>query len=145
MIMQAKHYCDEEKVKKIFMVGIRKIDEWNLDNFVVEELLISLNSLIPGDKFLLAEDLTSIFKTLSSVMDAETIYHVLGILDRLPYYFASDDKINWVNRAISNLGKRIVMNNDEIKDFLRRFKSTYGLIVIPNGRILRRIQMTIVP
>jgi len=145
MTMQAKHYCDEEKVKKIFMVTIRKIDERNLDNFLAEELLMSLNSLIQGDKFLFAQDLTSMFNTLSSVMDTKTIYYVLGIPDRLPYYFAHDDKINWVYRAISNLGKRILMNNEEIKDFLRRLKSTYGLIVIPNGRIWRRIQMTIIP
>jgi hypothetical protein len=145
MTMEAKHYCDEEKVKKIFMVTIRKIDERNLDNFLAEELLMSLNSLIPGDKFLFAQDLTSMFNTLSRVMDTKTIYYVLGIPDRLPYYFAHDDKINWVYRATSNLGKRILMNNDEIKDFLRRLKSTYGLIVIPNGRIWRRIQMTIIP
>jgi hypothetical protein len=145
MTMQAKHYCDEEKVKKIFKVPIRKIDECNLDNSLVNELLISLNSLIPGDKFLFAHDLTNMFSSLSNVIDAKTIYHVLGIPHRLPYSFIKDDKINWVYRAISNLGKRILMNNDEIKDFLRRLKSTYGLIVIPNGRIFRRIQMTIIP
>jgi hypothetical protein len=145
MTMEAKHYCDEEKVKKIFMVTIRKIDEWNLDNYLVEELLMSLNSLIPGDKFLFAQDLTYMFSSLSSVMHTKSIYYVLGIPHRLPYYFVQDGKINWVYRALSNLGKRILMNNEEIRDFLRRLKSTYGMIEIPNGRILRRIQMTIVP
>jgi hypothetical protein len=145
MTTQAKHYCDEEKVKKIFMVTIRKIDEWNLDNLIAEKLLTLLNSLVQGDKFLFSQDLTNMFNSLSNVMDAKTIYQVVGIPHRLPYYFVQDEKINWVYRVLSNLGNKILMNSEDIMDFLRRFKSTYGMIEIANGPILRRIQMTIIP
>jgi hypothetical protein len=46
---------------------------------------------------------------------------------------------------LNHLGQKILMNDDEILDFLRRVKSTYGVIEIQSGQVLRRILMTIVP
>jgi hypothetical protein len=146
MTAMAKHYCDEEKVRTIFMVTIRKIDEWNNDNWIAGKLLGYLNSLFPVNKFLYTQELSSRFDLLSRNMDSKTVYEVLGLPHRYPFYFLQEDhQIEWVTRTLNHLGQKILMNDDEILDFLRRVKSTYGVIEIQSGQVLRRILMTIVP
>jgi hypothetical protein len=39
-------------------------------------------------------------------------------------------KINWIQRALANLGNRILMEDHEILDFFTRVKSTYAIFEI---------------
>jgi hypothetical protein len=59
------------------------------------------------------------------------------------YSVKSDQKIQWLERAIANLGKRTIVEDSEIRDFLRRVMSTYAIFEISCGEILRRILIKI--
>ena len=56
---------------------------------------------------------------------------LLGIPDRYYMYSVkSDEKIQWLERAIANLGMRTIVEESEIRDFLR-VMSTYAIFEIP--------------
>jgi hypothetical protein len=142
---QAKHRCDENKVRTLIMVACREIDHWNEDNSVARELLKSINSLFKGNKFLVATDISAWFETFKTIKDQKAVYDFLGIQERYPIHFLrKDQRLDWVTRAIKNLDTKLIVTDDEIMDFLRRLKSTYGVIETYNGPNLTRILMRIV-
>jgi hypothetical protein len=61
MTMQARHTCDEEKVKSIKMVSIRPSDVWHLNDTTAGIILEQLNYLMPSQKYLLATDTSKSF------------------------------------------------------------------------------------
>ena len=143
---QAKHKCDENKVRQLFMVACREIDHWNNDNFVAGELLKYIHFLFKGNRFLLASDISGWFETLKNIRDLKTVYEFLGIPERYPFcVLPKDHNVGWLHRAINNLNTKIILTDDELMDFLRRLKSTYGVIETYDGPILTRILVRIVP
>jgi hypothetical protein len=146
MTMRARHRCNEEKVRSIKMVSIRPSDVWNLYNFAASIMLEALNSIMPGKKYLLAEDKSSLFNFLESRLSPDVVKILLGIPDRFYYYsLHKNQKIDWLNRAVANLGTETSVEDFEIKDFLRRVESTYAIFEIPDGQTLRRILIKITP
>lgn len=144
MTMQARHMCDEEKVKSIKMVSIRPSEVWHLYDTAAGIILERLNYLMPGQKYLLASDVSKSFDSLERMLNPSLAKFLLGIPDRYYLYSVkSDEKIEWLKRAIANLGLRTIVEDFEIRDFLRRVKSTYAIFEIPCGEILRRILIKI--
>jgi hypothetical protein len=144
MTMQARHTCDEEKVKSIKMVPIRPADVWNLNDAAAGIILERLNYLMPGQKYLLSEDLSKSFEIIEGLFNTEIAKILLGIPDR--YYFYSlgkDERIDWIDRSVSNIGKKTMVKDFEIKDLLRRVKSTYAIFEIPIDDIVRRILISV--
>jgi hypothetical protein len=69
---------------------------------------------------------------------------LLGVPDRYYMYSVkSDQKIQWLERAIANLGKRTIVEDSEIRGLLRRVMSTYAIFEISCDEILRRILIKI--
>ena len=144
MTMQDRHTCDEEKVKSIKMVSIRPVDVRNLNDTAAGIILERLNYLMPGQKYLLAVDLSKSFETIEGLLNIEIAKILLGIPDR--YYFYSlgkDERIDWIDRSVSNIGKKTIVKDFEIKDLLRMVKSTYAIFEIPIGDIVRRILISV--
>lgn len=144
MTMQARHTCDEEKVKSIKMVSIRPVDVRNLNDTAAGIILERLNYLMPGQKYLLATDTSKSFDSLERMLNPSLTKFLLGIPDRYYLYSVkSDEKIQWLERAVDNLGVRTIVEDFEIRDFLRRVKSTYAIFEIPIDDIVRRILISV--
>jgi len=144
MTMQARHMCDEEKRKSIKMVSIRPADVRNLNDTAAGIILERLNYLMPGQKYLLATDMSKSFDILESMSNPSIAKFLSGIPHRYYLYSVkSDEKIQWLERAVDNLGIRTIGEDFEIRDFLRRVMSTYAIFEIPCGEILRRILIRI--
>lgn len=144
MTMQARHTCDEEKVKSIKMVSIRPAHVRNLNDTAAGIILERLNYLMPGQKYLLAVDLSKSFESIEGLLNTESAKLLLGIPDR--YYFYSlgkDERIDWIDRSVSNIGKKTIVKDFEIKDLLRMVKSTYAIFEIPIDDIVRRILISV--
>ena len=51
------------------------------------------------------------------------------MMDKYPIFaLPKDYKPDWISRATSNLGKKILVSDNEIIDFLRIAKSTYAIL-----------------
>ena len=99
---------------------------------------------MPGQKYLLAVDLSKSFETIEGLLNTEIAKFLLGIPHR--YYFYSlgkDERIDWIDRSISNIGKKTIVKDFEIKDLLRMVKSTYAIFEIPIDDIVRRILISV--
>jgi hypothetical protein len=144
MTMQVKHRCGDNQVKGSQLVlpiqpNITNIDEWS-----AEILLNQLNSCIPDGKYLLTQDISNVFNFLASKLNYERMISLLGIPDRVYLYSLEKDyKLNWIDRALMNMGNKIVLEKFEIRDFLRRTSSTYAIFEIPKESTLKRVYMRI--
>jgi len=141
MTMQAKHRCvhGDKSTYIVFSIppNIENIDEWTS-----QVLLYHLNFYIPIGKYLAADDMSRPFNAFNEGLNSDIAYGLMGIPDRYPLYsFEKDYKIDWVDRAITNLGRKIVVEEHEMLDFFRRVKSTYAIFEIPVGSNFKRILM----
>lgn len=144
MTMQARHICDEEKRKSIKMVSNRSADVRSLNDTAAGIILERLNYLMPGQKYLLATDMSKSFDILESMSNPSIAKFLSGIPHRYYYYSVDkDEKIQWLERAVDNLGIRTIVEDFEIRDFLRRVKSTYAIFEIPIDHIVRRILISV--
>jgi hypothetical protein len=144
MTMQAKHVCDEEKVKRIFCVPIRPIDVWNEANAFAGILLNRLNFIIPDEKYLYAQDYSNLFCLTTSKLGHDMALNMLGIPNRFPWYRLQENhKIDWVETALNNLGKKVLIQEEEIRDFLIRINSTYAIFEIEKAEDRRWIYMSL--
>jgi hypothetical protein len=55
------------------------------------------------------------------------------------YSIESNHDINWIDRVINNLEKKISIKDNEARDFLKRVKSTYSIFEIPVGDIVKQV------
>jgi len=144
MTMQAKHRCDEAKVKRIRMCSIRPSDIRHLDDFVAKIMLDRLNCIMPGQKYLLARDVSNSFNSIEKAFNTELAKLLLGIPDRYYFYsLAKDERIPWLNRSVSSIGKKIIIEGFEIIELLRKVKSTYAIFEMPICHIMRKVLIKI--
>jgi hypothetical protein len=114
----------------------------NIDEWTTEILLNLLNSCMPGRKYLIAHDISNIFDLLTRKLNHEGVNNFLGIPDRFYLYSLENDyKVLWIDRALMNIPKKIVLEDSEIRDFLRRVKSTYAIFEIPMESTLKHVYM----
>lgn len=140
---QARHYCDEDKVKTIKSVSIRPSDVFELYNSVAKIMLNNLNNIMPGQKYVTAEDRSASFNQLETVLDPKIVKLLLGFPYRNYYYKVNGRLPDWINRALQNIGIKTSIEDSETTDFLRRVTSTYAVFEIPSDQGLRRILMKI--
>ena len=142
MTMQAKHRCGDEKVIGSNIVFKIQHDITNIDERTTEILLNLLNSCMPGSKYLIAHDISDIFDGLDRKFNYESVKTLLGIPDRVYLYsLESDYKVVWIDRVLMNMPSKIVLEDSEIRDFLRRVKSTYAIFEIPVESTLKHVYM----
>lgn len=145
--MQARHKCDEKKVKSMPMVSNMPLDIWAIwdsYNFTAHRMFEYLNSIWPGQKHLLAEDWSNSFDFLERSLNSDVVKKLLGFSDRYYYYLLPKSlKADWVNRVITNIGKKTEVEDFEIIDFLRRVSSTYAFFQIPTAQGIKRILIKI--
>ncbi len=142
MTMQAKHRCKEEKVKGSNIVFNIQPEIMNIDEWTTEILLNLLNSCMPSWKYLIAYDISNTFDVLIGKLNHEGANNLLGIPDRFYLYSLENDyKVDWIDRALMNIPKKIVLEDSETRDFLRRVKSTYAIFEIPIESTLKHVYM----
>jgi hypothetical protein len=108
-------------------------------------LIDTVNFYMPGEKYFVAADLTSVFSGLISKVNYEAALNLIGITDR--WYLCrleQNFKIPWVDRAIRNPGRKINIENAELADFLRTTRSTYAIFKIPMPNSVRYFSICIV-
>jgi hypothetical protein len=129
---EARHLCDEIKVKSIHAVSIRKSDEEAKDNLLAPLLLRKLNFLMPGVKYLARADFSAVFDLYRSTFGYDNAKIMIGIPHRLSLYrLDGSENLPWLAKALNNPGKKTELKDDEVVDFLGRVKSSYALFEIP--------------
>lgn len=109
-----------------------------LDDSAAYTLTNAVNYFMPGMKYLLAFDVTSLFVYLTSKHNPEITLRLIGIPDRWYLYPLEQQSIpKCVDRALSNLGNRVSLEDAELVDFLRRFQATYAIIQVSRETSLR--------
>jgi hypothetical protein len=127
MTMQTRHRCDEDRVKSIKMVSIRPSDVWHLYDTAAGIILNGLNRLMPYPKYLLAQDVSKSYLSLERMVGPFSANLLLGIPDRYYMYSVnSNEKIEWLERVLVNLGKKTMVEESEIRDFLRTVQATFA-------------------
>jgi hypothetical protein len=142
MTMESRHRCNESDYKRSYTVipipsGVPDVDDW-----IAQCLLDQINFYIPIGKYLVATDMTKCLNDFSTISNAEIAQGIVGVPDRFPFYsFKNSSKTDWIDRAIDNLNKKIVMTDFELLDFFRKVKATYGIFEIPIGENVRQFFM----
>lgn len=128
-----RHRCSIDKAEMDKLQSARtEQSDLELKNLTVGMMINSVNFYMPGEKYFVAADLTSVFSDLISKVNYEAALSLIGIphrwyLCRLEQNF----KRSWVTRAIRNPGKKVNLENGELEDFLRITRSTYAIFKIP--------------
>lgn len=139
MTMQTRHICNEDKVKKIKMDSIRPLDIWRTYDSAAGIIQATLNRLMTGQKYIIAIDASGMFESLESLMDPLIVKTLIGIPDRYYMYTVkSTEKIPWLERATNNLGMRCIVDDAEIRDFLRRAQASYAFFETMSDKIVKR-------
>jgi hypothetical protein len=100
---------------------------------------------MPGMKYLIAADVTSLFEYHMSKHNPEITLRCIGIPDRWYLYPLEQQSIpKCVDRALSNLGNKVSLEDAELVDFLRRFQATYAIIQVSRETSLRWFGIRIV-
>lgn len=146
--MISRHQCDAEKVVTPKDVSAMNLQElWQtLDQYDIaaNQMLDVLNLIMPGKKYLIAEDMSSKFNFVESAIHHDISKTLLGIPDRFSFHKVSKELMSdWITRVVANMGKKTNVEDFEIRDFLRRVTSTYAIFEIPTDRSPRRILIKI--
>lgn len=144
MTYEARHVCDEVKVKSIHAVSIRKVDIDSRDNFFGKELLGHVNFFMPGVKYLIGRDVSKALEAYSSVTNYAIAKELLGIPDKYSLFTLNDPEIlSWINRVLINPDERTKLEEDELLDFLGKVKSSYAIFEIPNSKSPKMVFLTV--
>jgi hypothetical protein len=144
MTMHSRHRCNERDDKKNYQNFPIPPNIQNCDVWAARIMVDYLRSHTHIGKFLFSKDVTQGFNNFNQVFTPDITEKMIGIPDR--YYICplkSDDRIIWLERAINDLGKEILLTDDELSDFLTKSHSTYAIFEIPMGREVRRISFAL--
>jgi len=142
MTMEKKHRCADSPNKRSYIVLPIPSNIPDSDHWAAQTLLNQVNFFFPIGKYLIAKDITQAFINFSSKLNPEIAREILGIPDEYYLYTLENNcKINWINRAIDNLGEKIIMTDYEALDFFRKVKSTYAIFELPIGETMRQFFM----
>jgi hypothetical protein len=146
MTERERHRCSVDKAEMDKVQSARtEQSDLELKDLIVRMLINAVNFYMPGEKYLVAADLTSVFSGLISKVNYEAALNLIGIPDR--WYLCrleQNFKIPWVDRAIRNPGKKINIESAELADFLRTTRSTYAIFKIPMPNSVRYFSICIV-
>jgi hypothetical protein len=141
-------YDETEKGKHIDLHGCVDTNKIQLDStdqsetpleeIAGHQLTNAVNYFMPGIKYLVAFDVTSYFVNIMSKHIPEFTLRLIGIPDRW-YLYPLEEKFNLqcVDRAVTDLGKRVRLEDAELVDFLRRIQATYAIIQINRETSMR--------
>lgn len=146
--MQSRHICDEENARTpkdaSAMTFPELCETWDQYNSAACQILEELNFIMPGKKYLIAEDKSRSFNYLERLMHPDLAKILLGIPDRYCFKIISKEQTaDWINRVVANMGKKTIVEDFEIRDFIRRVTSTYGIFEIRTEQGLKRILIKI--
>lgn len=142
--MQSKHKCDENKVNSIKMVSILPSAVWSIYDSAAGFIVNALNHLMAGQKYMIATDVSKAFATLESLMDPLLARTLIGIPDRYySYTVESYENIPWLYRVLNNLDTKVSVNENEIRDFIRKVQSTFAIFEITIQSVTKRYRIEI--
>lgn len=121
MTAESKHDCVAPADKRSYVVfpippNIQYVDFW-----AAKILLDYVNFHLPIGKYLIAKEITKGLNEFSRISNPEIAREILGISDKYYLYSLENNyKINWVDRAIGNLDKKLAMLDNEVLDFFSK-------------------------
>jgi hypothetical protein len=141
MTMQSRHCCNEPASKRNYINFSLPSDNQNTDVWAAQILFDHINYRTPLSKFLVSKDLTRGFSNFSSIMSLDKVREIVFDIPHRYYSYSieSNHDINWIDRVINNLEKKISIKDNEARDFLKRVKSTYSIFEIPVGDIVKQV------
>jgi hypothetical protein len=140
MTMECRHRCNEMANKRNYQNFQIPSDIQDVDGWGSRVMLDHLKFHTYIGKHLFSKDISQGFNNFNKVLTPDITEGILGIPDR--YYVYSlqrGDKIIWLQRAIENLDKEIILTDHELSDLLTRVKSTYAIFEVPSGSAMRLI------
>ena len=141
-------YDETEKGKHIDLHGEVDINKIQLDSMDRSDAVLddsaaytltnAVNYFMPGMKYLIASDVTSLFEYYMSKHNPEITLRCIGIPDRWYLYPLEQQSIpKYMDRALSNFGNKVSLEDAELVDFLRRYQATYAIIQVSRETSLR--------
>jgi hypothetical protein len=118
--MTSKHRCGHQIgcFEMPIPQNLRDVDEW-----AARVILSHLSYYSSIGKMLRADDISQHSRVLKDPYFRE------NMMDKYPIFaLPKAYKPDWISRATSNLGKKILVSDNEIIDFLRIAKSTYAIL-----------------
>jgi hypothetical protein len=141
----SKHICDENRVRNIQMVSIRPADIWTQCDAAARFIIDGLNQLMPGPKYMIATDVSKTFDTLEELMDPSLARMLIGIPDRYYLYTVRNfEKIPWLVRVVNNRDTKVSVNENEVRDFIRRVQSTFAIFETTIRWVTKRYRIEII-
>jgi hypothetical protein len=93
---------------------------------------------------LLGRDITQPFNQIRIKFNSDIANRIFGIPKRYRLYSLHNSfKLDWLDRVLANLGKKVMIKEAEMMDFLRRIKSTYAIFEIPMGASVKMILISL--
>jgi len=137
---QARHRCDEQKVKDIKVCSNRKPDTRSWDEFLSSRMSEYLTLRMPGRKYIESDDVSDVFAALEKNFGFDVAKKMFGIPDRLPFHsIGQNEEKDWIKRTLRNVGKKIAIEDFEIKELLMMVRSSYAMLEIAAERPRRII------
>lgn len=130
--MEFRHRCNE-------IPGIRNYYNFpfptelrDTENWAARILFDHLSRIVPIGKCIVVKDLTRAFSNLSIKFNPDELRLLFGIPERYHLFSLENDQLrDWMERAVNNAEKKILLSDVEVLEFLKLFKSTYAMFQIP--------------
>ena len=128
---QGRHRCNNAK-------NGQSDSDWE------QELLNRVNFYLPGPKFLICFDITSMFNKFVLKLDVDTAKKVLGVPERYTLHvWQEGGDLAWLKRVIDAPARKIRIDERETMDFIRKIKSTYSMLEIKSGSSVKIIAINL--
>ena len=140
MTMRSRHQCNESPDKRDYHVIQIPLSTENRDLWVARVMADHLKSNTWIGNHLVSKEVTQGFTNYNKAFPPEITDKLLGIPDR--YYLYSVEKqnrIDWFENVISNLGQKTFLTENQLIDFFIRARSTYAIFEFPSKEKMRRI------
>jgi hypothetical protein len=135
MTAQARHVCDENKVKRLEVLLTKNQDNKGTDNFIGRFLLNHVNFFMPGTKYLQGRNVSKFIDGVTSAFSYDIAKEVIGIPDRYGLCELNDAATPapaWLKKALENPDKKTELK-EEVVEFLGMVKSSYSMFEIPTS------------
>lgn len=139
-IAGAGHKCNMHEMNRQLINPQKGVN--TVDDLIAHQLMALVRNLNPNIQYLMAEDISKPYSTITEKSDSNIAKMVLGIGHRyFLHTLREQDMPVWMTRIVTNIGNKIVLSEPEMIDFFKMTKSTFAIIEILTPNSTRMIEM----